>query len=150
MAVAQFLVGLDETICQQMKVLKLDGISDAEWDKTLNECRQQKRSNSQLINIIMRFRNLSTLEMLVPGVTDLNTRYLFETCSKLISVKFCHCFIVDNIFEELKANCKELQFIYVLTPRDEKNNLNHIKNVQRLFPSVKVQVKNLNPLKFKY
>lgn len=140
-AVIKFLLGLNEAICQQIKFLSLTNISDDEWEKVSNECRQQKRSNSQLINIIMRFRNLSTLIMLVPGVSDLDTQYLFENCTKLNRIEFCHyTWGHDNIFYDLKENCKQIQFIRVVGPR---NKITKPQNdLQKLFPGVKMQVRN--------
>ncbi len=131
-----------------MKILSLNNISKAEWHilPSTRSLVEQQRSNSQLINMIMRFQNLTTLTMLVPGVTNLNTRYLFENCSKLNNIELCHCpslLAKDTIFDDIKENCKQIQFIRVVGPCGKYHTGQDtvLSLVRSLFPNVKVQVK---------
>lgn len=137
-AVVKFLLGLDETICQQINVLSLNNLSVSEWEKS----RKQKRTNSQLINILIRFRNLSTLKLLVPGVTDLNTQYLFENCTKLVNMEICQRMRWKlDVFEYLRANCKQIQFIRVIGKNwSTVDQSQLLEEVQELFPRIKIQV----------
>lgn len=135
-AVVKFLLGLDETICQQINVLSLNNVSVSEWERSL----KQKRTNSQLINILIRFRNLSTLKLLVPGVTDLNTQYLFENCTKLVNIELCHNMWEYDVFEHLRANCTQIQFIRVIGKYISAVDRSVLEEVQKLFPRTKIQV----------
>lgn len=142
--VSQFLLGLNDTICQQIEVMSLDNTNDAAWAEWEKSCRKLVLSNSQLITILMRFRNVRSLRMLMPGLADLNTQHLFENCTKLMDIEFCLYLFTDepdDIFTHIKDNCKDIRFIRVVAPRN-KFRLSKWREVgQTHFPNINIEVK---------
>lgn len=124
---AAFLSKLDVRICHQIKEFKVNHIGVVGIYKP--------------VNIAARFRNLIILEFPNDFVENADTKYLFESCTKLKQISlFCGC---DDerwhrMLKHIKENCIDLKLLH-LYQFDHTNNDTFpevLNGVAKLFPSV--------------
>ncbi|XP_031638365.1 uncharacterized protein LOC116350650 [Contarinia nasturtii] len=131
--VKKFLAALDDRVCEQMLELSIgahlpmesevDHLNDDEdSDFDLNPFQdyhdkkfkgQATKSNIELINIVSRFRKLTTLYLVVRGVDCCDTKYLFENCTNLneFGVWCWGEFRCEEMFRHIYENCDQIKKI---------------------------------------
>lgn len=102
---------MDEATCAKVKEFTVGGYEDRNISDDL--------MHMMLINVISRFRNLTTLNLIVAYMENMNINYLFEHCTKLVklSVAFESVFDFDKatrMFKSIKDNCKQINTIQLI------------------------------------
>ncbi|XP_055296435.1 uncharacterized protein LOC129565502 [Sitodiplosis mosellana] len=153
-SVDSFLMGLDDDICQQMQELQASNITsgyksknkkdeeDEDSDGSIPYYRRVRGpSNQHLVRLVTRFRNLSTLRLLVRGVEKNNTQLIFENCAKLVHLSICCNESSAAMFGQIKKNCKQIESIGIVSePKSNAFERNFLKKVYGLFPKGVVEL----------
>ncbi|XP_055310638.1 uncharacterized protein LOC129573735 [Sitodiplosis mosellana] len=136
-SVKKFLLALDDNVCEKMQELLIGSqliMAKSDADD------EPRRIVVELVRIVPRFPKLIELELIVPGVDQCNTKYLFESCTNLVHFGFwCKGsqFLSDDLFVHIKDNCMHIETIrlfghgifgYIL------------KKVRKILPHVSVEV----------
>lgn len=105
------LNGMTETACCRVKEFTVGGYEDRSKSDDL--------MHMMLINVISRFRNLTTLNLIVAYMEYMNIKYLFENCTKLekLSVAFEPDFdftSAQRMFDCVRKNCKQIRVIQLI------------------------------------
>lgn len=113
-----------------MQNLSLIGVSDQPWDFVEQIPQQQRRKHLELVNILMRFRNLTALKC------------LFEKCSKLTDLAIClkTQYRYDDIFELIKENCRQMRIIRLVGQCKASFSRSSMQEIQRLCPEVSIEI----------
>lgn len=133
--VEQFLSSIDHGICQQMQELSLNNTQTSTKNMQEKKDKSKQRSSLKLVNILMRFRNLSILHLLIIGAGKWKTKHLFENCTKLIELAICDSTI--KMFHQVKKNCLQINFIRVV---ESQENQTTWKAIHKLFPRASFEV----------
>ncbi|XP_055297473.1 uncharacterized protein LOC129566013 [Sitodiplosis mosellana] len=126
------LYALNEKVCDQIQSFEV------EHESRTADIEQR------IVYMITRFRNLTTLNFLLPKIVITNTKYLFESCTKLVKLLLsfdCH-FDTDDLrrmLRHIKLNCKHLEEIQILDDRDQVNN-DLVTEISNTFPRVKFSI----------
>lgn len=146
-----FLQSLDSTVCEQMTELSIgahfpmesedDGLQQDFFGGEATE------SNIELVSIVSRFRNLTTLYLVVCGVDCCHTKYLFENCTKLVTFGvWCWGELrTEEMFDHIHANCQQINTIRLFGIGIFRNLL---QDLRRMFPDVSVEVAIQNNVAF--
>lgn len=128
-----------------MKVLSLNNNTVETWKKDAQYDRKQYRSYLKLFNILTRFRSLTALHILLPGVSRLNphAQNIFEFLPRLTTFEICchkNGYGTGEFFRNVMKNCKEIECIKIfgLTHSIDSKQLQEVRN---LFPNAKVSRK---------
>lgn len=111
--VQKLLSGLNDDTCHQITELSLRNISTSSFEKEVEQTvKKMQRKHLKLVYILCRFQNLPSPNSLIREIARINTRHLFETCTKLRSIALCY----DNrksitMFQHIKQNCLEIENI---------------------------------------
>lgn len=144
---------MDEASCGRVKEFTVGGYEDRNKSDDL--------MHMMLINVISRFRNLTTLNLIVAYMENTNIAYLFEHCTKLIklSVAFESDFDFNNakrMFRCVKDNCKQIETIQLIqrafTTDSDGNEFdntdqfdeNFLKMVYDFFPRATISIVQIN------
>lgn len=98
----------------------------------------------KIINIAVRFRNLTTLSLMENGIGNLNTKYLYQSCTKLVKLSLNTDDYIDidewrKILRHIKENCKQLEIIQLIqTDRDFYQDL--MITIVNLLPNIKLNM----------
>lgn len=94
----------------------------------------QQSSIAELVQLIARFRNLSTLRLLVRGIGKQNMQSLFENCTKLVRLSICYNGNTD-MFDWIETRSQQIESIEVVS-EIKCNELSHdfMRKVQALLP----------------
>ncbi|XP_031629532.1 uncharacterized protein LOC116344861 [Contarinia nasturtii] len=103
--------GMNEVACGRVKEFTVGGYEDRSKSDDL--------MHMMLINVISRFRNLTTLNLIVAYMENMNIKHLFENCTKIVklSVAFESDFDFSNaqrMFECVRKNCKQIAVIQLI------------------------------------
>lgn len=102
---------MDEATCGQVNEFTVGGYEDRNKSDDI--------MHMMLINVISKFRNLNTLNLIVAYMENMNIRHLFEHCTKLtkLSIAFESNFDFNNakrMFMCIKENCKQIETIQLI------------------------------------
>lgn len=138
----KFLLALDDNVCEQMQHLSigsyLTGIADDNRFERFIQLTKH-RLVVELVNIVPRFRKLTTLQLIVPGVERSNTKYLFEKCTNLMHFGvWCNGeFLSDEIFKHVKNNCFQIGTIQLFGLRICEKV---VQKLRQMLPNVSIEV----------
>lgn len=128
-----------------LEVLKLNGFASSMADvlSWFNDevCGQVKelslkspKFDARLLNAVIRFRNLFTLNLNIPNPDETSTKYLFKRCQKLEKLSLnVGPEMNRDMFDNIKEYCKHLKELHLYGYIDSKE-------VARLFPNVKINI----------
>lgn len=132
-------MALNDDICEQMDGIFIGSqlnMTTSNASETFNSI--PFRIIVELISIVQRFRNLTTLHLIVPGVDLCNTKYLFEKCTKLVDFGiWCsgkHS--SDELLEHILDNCLQIGTIRLFGYGIYEV---FVKKVRQMFPNVTVE-----------
>lgn len=93
----------------------------------------------ELINIVSRFRKLTILQLIVPGVERSDTKYLFENCTDLMQFGvWCNGeFLSEEIFKHVKKNCLQIGTIQLFGLRICEKV---VQKLRQILPDVSIEV----------
>lgn len=111
---------LNDVVCHNLRELTLRNIRDLIDDDNFS----YKLDNS-IVNAIVRFINLTTLNLILDGIHQTNVKFLFENCSKLKNLALCHVTIDnwmygDDTWPIIKKSCLKLEKLQLVIRRLEK------------------------------
>lgn len=94
------------------------------------------RNVVELISIVQRFRNLTKLHLIVPGIDRFNTKYLFEKCTKLVDLGiWCSGKnSSDELFRHVLDNCLQIGTIRLFGCGMES-----MQRIRQMFPNISVE-----------
>lgn len=145
---------MNEVTCDQVREFTVGGYEDRN--------KSDDFMHMMLINVISKFRNLTTLNLIVAYMENMNTiKYLFEHCTKLVKVSFAFELDFDfnnakRMFNYIKDNCKQIEIIQLIqrgfTTDSDGNELdnteefdeNFLKMVHNLFPCATLRIVHIN------
>lgn len=106
------------------------------------------RLDYQLVNAIAKFRNLDKLALIIDGIDFINTKYLFENCSKLKRLELFHAISssqdhvnqLTRVLNDIKRICVQLESIQIIEPGRVEQVLNH-QQIKELFPDGVINIR---------
>lgn len=103
--------------------------------------KEQKQINLKLVNLLTRFSNLTTLHLLINDVENSNTEFLFESCTKLITLSICCIGNAHTIkmFNDIKSNCEQIKCIRMASENSTFEE-QFLKKICKLFPQASISV----------
>lgn len=125
------LLELNDTAHRSLQNLTLQNLCDAANGRLHNQL------DNAVINEIVRFPNLKSLDLLLSGNHNVNTKFLFESCSKLeILSIIMGSFIPYRIFGNIKKICNKLETLKIVVKRSPSvTGLLYLDEVRKYFPS---------------
>lgn len=126
-----------------MEMLSLKNNSEKAWEIRLQP--SNVKLHFRLLNILPRFRNLGTLHLLLPHITQLFTETTFENNTKLVHLEICHddgaCDVfpenLEIIIKNIKKSCHRIECIRIIGPRDVGSS--RLKYLRKLFHKIKIE-----------
>lgn len=93
----------------------------------------------ELVNIVPRFPKLTTLQLIVPGVDQCNTKYLFEKCTYLVHFGvWCNGENQsDELLDHMLDNCMHIRTIRLFGHGIYRTLL---QKIRQMFPHVSIEV----------
>lgn len=143
--VVKFLTGLDEHICNQLIELSL-GKSTSVEESTIKTVDDRLL---KIVNVIAQCRNLNILRLIIANIEKMNSKILFEHCTKLTDFTiYCsdYYYRSGNMFDCLRANCKNIKSIQIVIA-DSKKHAFVLKFLHRIiveFPNASVSLIDKN------
>lgn len=133
-------MAFDKHACEQLQELFIGSqlLMDNVFDNDERNIDGLNKNVMELVNIVPRFRKLTTLQLIVRDVERYITTYFFEKCSNLMHFgiwcygKYGH---YDNLFENIMENCMQIKTIRLFGHGIQRNLL---QRVRRMFPEVKL------------
>lgn len=124
--IGKILYALDDTVCNQIQefTVELMGITNTE--------------KNRLVNIATRFRNLKTLNLIFSHIEKLNTKYLFESCNKLLKLSILYRKNINDwrqMLQYIYKNCESLEVLQLVCGTFDYN---HLKEIADTLPKVKL------------
>lgn len=116
---AYILNSFSENICQNIEEFTVEELSIAGINHSIDTLY------NFLIIIVMRFRNLTSLNLIEPCLEKTNTKFLFERCNKLVKLSIGYNYRSDRqllceIFSNhIRKNCKELKTVQIVRSHPE-------------------------------
>lgn len=125
-----FLLKLNENTCHQMKELSLSTLA-----KSVSVDKEKSTSYLKLINALARFKNLTTLHILIPEIQLLNTRFLFGNIPYLMDLAVvCVDQNETSMWEHVKENCLDIKSIRVIgLPKDSGFSPTFMERLRKRF-----------------
>lgn len=134
--IAMGLMSLEDSFCEKLEVFTVEEVHGTyESVHVIYE---------HLIIVAMRFRNLTSLNLIWPGIEMTNIRYLFERCTKLAKLSIGYNYQSSReqlctMFEKyVKENCKELRTIQLVRSFSERFNENIFEFIVNILPQVQL------------
>lgn len=145
-SVKKFLLAFDNKVCEQMEELSIgsqlimgkeDAYDDADEDDDDNDGPSQ--IVVELVRIIPRFRKLIKLELIVPGVDQCYSKYLFESCTNLVHFGvWCKDESpYDDLFEHMMNNCLNIGTIRLYGHGIFQK---HLQKLDEMFPNASIEI----------
>lgn len=93
----------------------------------------------ELVRIISRFRKLTKLELIVPGVDQCYSKYLFESCTNLVHFGvWCKDEDpYDDLFQHIMDNCLDIGTIRLYGHGIYRK---HLQKLDEMFPNASIEV----------
>ncbi|XP_055310330.1 uncharacterized protein LOC129573603 [Sitodiplosis mosellana] len=112
-SVKKFLLAVDDKVLyEQIQELSIGSQhfmaeSDADDETDDDDDDEPSQDVVELVSIVPRFRKLTKLKLIVPGVNRCNTKYLFQNCTKLahFGVWCKDDLLSGELFEHIMDNC---------------------------------------------
>lgn len=129
--VLDFINALNDRVHRQLHELALGNVDD--W-ATFGNFRYPL--NNSIVNAIVKFTNMKSLVLMLDGLNQANTKYLFENCSKLEQLVLYHRSMHVVRLKEVNAlkSCVNLQKIQFIV--DRKNV--PLKEIKEYFPHINI------------
>lgn len=98
--------------------------------------RLRYQLDNAIVNEIVQFPNLKSLDLLLGAYQNANTKYLFENCSKLEALSITMgSSIPHQLFGLIKKICNKLETLKIVVKRNQSlTGLLHLNNVRKYFP----------------
>lgn len=100
--------------------------------------------NTLVINTAIRFRNLTTLNLITPNIERTDTKHLFKRCRKLIKLSLMYETIEEfrQMLKHVKENCKQLKVLQLVRENEytTKFEERYLEYVSRLFPNIEMRL----------
>lgn len=134
--IAEALLNLiDSKICNQIQVFTVEKVQ-----ATLHN---SLRINTQLVNLITRFRNLNELHIIGAGIELANTTFMFQNCTKITKLSLRHNPRIDRekfrqLLLNVKENCTELNVIQLVRHNSVRFEQKLFECVTKIFPNIKL------------
>lgn len=132
----EFLCKLNDTVHRNLCELTLQNLRD------VYNAHRSYQLNKEVVNEIVRFPNLKSLDLLMVGYENANTKFLFKSCSKLevLSITM-RPFIRYQILEDIKKICNKLETLIIVVKRSSRaTGLLYLDEVRKYFPP-KINIK---------
>ncbi|XP_055298410.1 uncharacterized protein LOC129566472 [Sitodiplosis mosellana] len=126
---------LDDRICDQIQEFSVDPQQHIPEDNPYK----------LFSNVAMRFRNLTTLNFCVPDIEETNTKYLFESCTKIVKLTMgCSYYDINNnnwrrTIKNIKENCKHLEVIQMISNYFQFDN-ELLSEIAEAFPKAQFNI----------
>lgn len=132
--IAKALNTLNENICNQLEEFTVEELAGS----------HTYAMNKLLANVIMRFRNLTSLHFICPYIERTNTKFLFGRCYKLKKLSFeieslSKSDGIRQMLLHVKENCKDLEVIQIVREHTEIFPSNIFEYAAELFPDVELK-----------
>lgn len=115
---------------------------------------ERYKINNKTIIAIATYPNLIQLKLILAGLNETNTKYLFESCTKLSELYFecnflsieenrCYSYESSRLFADIKSNCislKRLQLVW----HDRMMDPYKVSGIKRTFPNVLVKIMQID------
>lgn len=99
--------------------------------------RLQYQLDNEIVNEIVQFPNLKSLDILLSGYQNANTKFLFENCSKMevLSIFMDPSIPRQTIVENIKKICNKLETLKIVVMRSTSaTGLLYLGDIRNYFP----------------
>lgn len=131
-------------VCHQITELSVKSIGTSTVERENEEIRKAlRRSHLKLVNILARFRNLTTLHLLIPQNDLRDSQLLFEMCTKLTEIAVCDQSIA--MIRIIKQNCSQIKSIILIRHEEYDDfDTNYDREIYELLPKTSIKIFYLN------
>lgn len=110
------------------------------------------KMNNKTVSTIAKFTELIQLKLILDGIIETNTKYLFENCTKLVEL-YLECNFLSSeefiykkpirLFTDIKANCYSLLKLQLVW-NQQMMDPHEVYDIKCIFPKVLVKIMQVN------
>lgn len=112
---------------------------------TLNRTYHLKNA---IVNCVVRFRNLVTLNLIIDNIVRADTKHLFKKCQKLKKLSLMYDASMNRkMFADIKEYCKQLKVIQLehVTNNTDEFKMRDLGFIADFFPNVDIKLVKFDP-----